>query len=85
MNDFRKFLIDEDPEEMAACFAAARDKLETLFPCHAISYHDYYALFIESDSYYAENGMDTYELGLVDEEYPAMRRIRDGEVFTFRV
>ena len=66
-------------------FLAAKDKLETLFPCSAITYSDHFSMTIESDSFYAPNGKDEYELGMVDDEYPALRRVRDGQILTFRV
>ena len=33
----------------------------------------------------AEDGMDTYELGMLDNEIPCMRNCRNDEVITFRV
>lgn len=82
---FEEFLADEDPEMMEQYFMAAKDKLETLYPCSPITYTDHFSMTIESDSFYAPNGVDEYELGMVDEEYPALRRVRDGHILTFRV
>lgn len=43
------------------------------------------ATCIETDSLYSETGVDTYELGMVDEEIYALCNTRDLEVVTFRV
>ena len=82
---FSKFYCDEEQSKMEKYCSAALDKLQTLYPGKKITQHNYNTLRIESDSLYAENGIDIYELGLIDEEIPAMRRTRDSEIITFRV
>jgi len=82
---FRKFMLDEDEADIELCHRGAVDKLQTLFPGKAITSYDDMTIGIETDSYYSETGIDTYELGMVDWEIPAIRRIRDGEVITYRV
>lgn len=82
---FRRFRLDEDDDRLFECQQAAIDKLQTLYPGKRITRYDDTHLGIESDSLYAENGIDVYELGLVDEYLPAMRNTRDDSVITFRV
>lgn len=82
---FRKFMTDEDGAEVDACFRGAMDKLQTLYPGRNVVAYDARTIGIGTDSLYSETGMDTYELGMVDGEIPAMRNTRDGEVITFRV
>lgn len=81
---FRKFRVDETSTETDACMQAALDKLQTLYPGKRISVMDQLTLAIETDSYYSPTGIDTYELGLVDEELYAVRNTRDDNVITFR-
>ena len=81
---FRKFRVDETSAETDACMQAALDKLQTLYPGKRISVMDQLTLAIETDSYYSPTGIDTYELGLVDEELYAVRNTRDDNVITFR-
>lgn len=82
---FRRFHLDEDPAFLDACRAAAVEKLQTLFPGKRITIYDSTTLGIETDSLYSETGIDTYTLGLVDDELPAMRCEANDNVTTFRV
>lgn len=82
---FRKFRLDETPDFLDACRTAAIEKLQTLFPGKRITTYDATTLGIETDSLYSETGIDTYELGLVDEELPAMRNASNDNVTTFRI
>lgn len=82
---FRKFLLDEGDAFVDACREAAIEKLQTLFPGKRIVIYDPMTLGIETDSLYSESGYDTYELGLVDAELPAMRCVENDNVTTFRV
>lgn len=82
---FRKFRLDEAPAFLDACREAAIDKLQTLFPGKRITIYDPTTLGIETDSLYSDTGIDTYDLGLVDDELPAMRCAANDNVTTFRV
>lgn len=82
---FRRFNEGDDDTLINACHQGAMDKLQTLFPNKRITTYDHITIGIETDSFYSETGIDTYELGLVDGEVPAMRNTRDGEVMTLRV
>lgn len=82
---FRKFLLDEESSETDLCREAAIDKLQTLFPGKRITVYDSFTFGIETDSLYSDSGIDTYELGMVDDELYAMRNARDLNVITFRI
>ena len=82
---FRRFLMDEEDIDVELCHRAAIDKLQTLFPGKRITDYDRYTIGIETDSIYSDTGIDTYELGTVDWEIPAMRNMRDQSVITFRI
>ena len=82
---FRRFRLDEAPDFLDACREAAIEKLQTLFPGKRITVYDPTTLGIETDSLYSDTGIDTYELGLVDDELPAMRCTANDNVTTFRV
>jgi len=82
---FRKFMMDEEDYDVNACHKAAIDKLQTLYPNKRITSYDQYTLGIETDSLYSDTGTDTYELGMVDWEIPAIRNTRNGDVITFRI
>lgn len=82
---FRRFLVDEDPSFLALCEQAAWEKLETLYPTKKIKAIDSFSITIESDSLYAVDGTETYLIGLVDDEVPALQRMTDGQIITFRV
>lgn len=82
---FRKFHLDESPAYLDDCRAAAVEKLQTLFPGKRITVYDDVTLGIETDSLYSETGIDIYELGLVDDELPAMRNTSNDNVTTFRI
>ncbi len=82
---FNRFNEGDDEQLVSDCHQGAVDKLQTLFPGKRITTYDRITIGIETDSYYSETGIDTYELGMVDGEVPAIRNTRDGEVLTFRV
>ncbi|MBQ0047051.1 MAG: hypothetical protein KBT33_06005 [Prevotellaceae bacterium] len=82
---FRKFRFDEESSETDLCREAAIDKLQTLFPGKRITIYDSFTFGIETDSLYSESGIDTYELGIIDDELYAIRNARDLNVFTFRI
>lgn len=82
---FRKFMLDEEEEDLELYHRAAIDKLQTLYPGKKITDYGTLTIGIETDSLYSETGLDTYELGMVDWELPAIRNTRDGEVITFRI
>lgn len=82
---FRKFRVDEESQETDLCREAAIDKLQTLFPGKKITVYDSFTFGIETDSLYSDTGIDTYELGIVDEELYAIRNARDLGVLTFRI
>lgn len=82
---FRRFLLDSPDDKLSTCHLAALDKLQTLFPGRRITTYDLITFGIETDSYYSATGIDTYELGLIDDEIPALRNTRDGEIITFRI
>lgn len=81
---FRRFLMDEDQCEVDECHKGAIDKLQTLYPGKKIIAYDMFTIGVETDSLYSDSGTDTYELGKVDWEIPAVRNTRNGEVITFR-
>lgn len=82
--DFRRFTLGDDDKVAAKCLRGAMDKLQTLYPGKRITTYDNITLGVETDSLYSDTGTDIYELGLVDDEMPAMRCLRTGEVVTFR-
>lgn len=82
---FRKFRVFDDERLLTRCHKAALDKLHTLFPDKKVTRYDLTTLGIQTDSYYSLTGIDTYELGMVNDEVPAMRNTRDGEVITYRI
>lgn len=82
---FRKFSLDEEAAFLDTCREAAIEKLQTLFPGKRITTYDATTLGIETDSLYSETGIDIYDLGLVDEELPAMRNTSNDNVTTFRI
>lgn len=82
---FRKFLPGEREDETASLHDAAIEKLQTLFPGRRLTSYDLLDIGLETDCLYSETGTDSYELGLVDGEVPAIRNIRTDEVITFRV
>ena len=82
---FHRFTEGDDDTFVTDCHQAALDKLQTLFPGKHLTVYDRLTIGIETDSWYSDTGTDTYELGLVDNEIPAIRNTRDGEVLTFRV
>ena len=82
---FTPFLADADEDFLTACVHAAQDKLETLYPGKRILRADWHSILIETDSLYAPSGIESYRLGLLDDDYPALQRASDGQVITFRV
>lgn len=81
---FRKYMLDQVSDETDACLAGALDKLQTLYPGKRITVMDQFTIAVETDSLYSDTGIDTYELGNVDDEIYAVRNTRDGNVITFR-
>lgn len=81
---FRKYMFDEESADTDRQMKAAIDKLQTLYPGKHITVYDAFTLGIESDSLYSDTGIDTYSLGIIDEELPALRNERDGSTITFR-
>lgn len=81
---FRPFRADADSTLTALYMQAAKDKLQTLFPDKCVVAHDEVTLHVETDSLYSDTGWDTYVIGLVDNEIPAVSNARDGNVITFR-
>jgi len=82
---FRKYQLDEISSVTDRYLQAAIDKLQTLYPERPVTRYDSLTLGISTDSLYSITGYDTYELGLVDDEVPAIRNQRDGTVLTFRI
>lgn len=82
---FRKFQIDEVSPVTRQYLQAAVDKLQTLYPGNTVTRYDGLSVGISTDSLYSDTGIDMYELGMVDEEIPAIRNRRDGTLITFRV
>lgn len=82
---FTPYRSDVDDRLKDKCLQAAIDKLQNLYPGKIITTYGDCTLGIPTDSLYSENGYDTYQLGLVDNEIPAMRNTRDEEVLTFRI
>ena len=81
---FRKFQIDQVGPRTDRYLEAAIDKLQTLYPSQSVTRYDSLTLGIGTDSLYSPTGIDIYELGMVDDEIPAIRNQRDGAVLTFR-
>lgn len=82
---FRRLTEDEAGIDRDAFLQAALDKLQTLYPGKKTTVVGTTTISMETDSIYAENGMENYDIGLLDGEIPALRRMSDGEVFSFRV
>lgn len=82
---FRKLLMGQAEDSVQAYHAAAVEKLQTLYPGKRITSYDELTIGIETDSVYSDTGIDTYILGLVDDEIPAIQNTRDSEVITFRI
>lgn len=82
---FRKFMMDMAGDQSAPYLQAAIEKLHTLFPGHQVVAYDELTIGVETDSLYSDTGIDTYELGLLDGEVPAIRCQRDDRIITFRL
>ncbi len=82
---FKKLRLDADATLLERYRHAAMEKLHTLFPGDRVTATDATTLCIATDAPYAENGLDTYDIGLLDDEIPCMRNNRNEEVITFRV
>lgn len=82
---FKKLYQDANLAQAEIFCKAAIEKLQDLYPGNKIIRYDHFTIGIETDSPQSETGMDIYEIGLIDQEIPAMRRIRDEETITFRV
>ncbi len=83
--EFRRFDCSAAYDDVHPYFTAALEKLQTLYPGRRVVEYDHLTLGIDSDFLDSETGVDVYELGLVDGEVPAMRRVADGTVVTFRI
>lgn len=83
--EFRRFDCSAAYDDVHPYFIAALEKLQTLYPGRRVVEYDHLTLGIDSDFMDSETGVDVYELGLVDGEVPAMRRVADGTVVTFRI
>lgn len=81
---FRKYMFDEVSALTDSYLLAAIDKLQTLYPDRPVTRYDSLTLGISTDSLYSPTGFDTYELGVVDDEIPAIRNQRNGTILTFR-
>ncbi len=82
---FRKFTAYHYGPELNKFMTAAIDKLQTLFPEKNITRYDDTTLGIETDYLYSDTGIDIYDLGMLDECVPALRRVRDDYIVTFRI
>ena len=82
---FQRFLADVDPAYLERCYNGAKEKFGILFPGKRIITYDQRTLGVETDEPDAVNGYDIYELGLVDDEIPAMQCQRTEKVITFRI
>lgn len=82
---FTRFPLDSDAQMLDTHMRAAVDKLHTLFPGKKILIYDSLTIGVETDSFYSLTGMDTYTLGLLDGETPALYNTRDESIITFRV
>ena len=80
---FRRLYIDDPRAE--EYHKAAVEKLQTLFPYKRITSFDVLTIGIQTDSPYSQTGTDTYQLGLIDDDTPAIRNCRDDQLITFRV
>lgn len=80
---FRKFLPGERDGESHAYREAALEKLHTLHPGSRLTVYDDFTITLSPgrDGTHA----DTYVLGLVDDEIPAMQNTSTEEVTTFRI
>ena len=79
---FRRLYIDNPQAE--EYHKAAIEKLQTLYPDMQSTTYDLLTIGIQTDSLYSATGLDTYELGLIDGETPALRNTRTEELITFR-
>ena len=82
---FRNFKADSVPKNIEKYYDAAIEKLQTIFPEKDIIKYGYTTLGIKTDYPYSETGIDIYDLGLLDNNIPAIRRVRDDYVITFRI
>ena len=82
---FKKFYSDEDTHFIEKCHKAAVDKLNTLYPDKRITTYDYTTIAVDSDSVYCKDGVETYELGMINDEIPAMKRSSDDYIISFRI
>lgn len=82
---FRKFMMDMAGDQSVPYLQAAIEKLHTLFPDKQVVAYDELTIGVETDSLYSDTGIDTYEIGLLDGEIPAIRCQRDDRIITFRL
>lgn len=76
---------DDDSQLVEKCHEAAIDKLQTLFPGKKITTHNLRTISIPTTRLDSPTPYDIYELGLIDEEIPAMKRQDDDHTITFRI
>lgn len=79
---FRRFITETPETEAYHC--AAIEKLQTLYPHKKIKATDGLSIEIETDSLYCDSGIETYELGMINNELPALKCLSSGDVITFR-
>lgn len=80
---FRKFMTGEREGESHLYREAALEKLHTLHPGRRFTVYDDFTIVMRTDNG-CDNG-ETYVIGLVDEEIPAMQNTATDEVTTFRI
>ncbi len=80
---FRKFLPGEQTDKARLYLDAAVEKLQTMHPGCKVIIYDEHTIAIPRH----ENGeeLETFVLGLVDGEIPAMQSVISDEVTTFRI
>lgn len=78
---FRKFLPGEQTDKARLYLDAAVEKLQTMHPgCKVIIYDEHTVAMSEHGE-----DLETFVLGMVDDEIPAMQSVISDEVTTFRV
>lgn len=82
---FKRFLADVSPDILQDCYDGAVEKFNVLYPGRKVITYDQRTLGLETDDLDAPNGYDIYELGLVDEEMPAMKCTRTERIITYRI
>lgn len=83
---FRRFFAAEQDETSCRAFQqAAVDKLQTLYPGQRILVLDENTIGVEDPESSSASGLILYDLGLVDEEIPAIMNRETEDTLTFRV